>query len=142
MKKLVISCIAIVGISLVGNAQKIDAAKVPAAVKTSFAKQYPGVTAKWEKEGGKFEAGFKQQGHEMSALFDANGTMTESEVAIRASELPSAATSYIKTHYKGSVVKETAKITKANGEVNFEAEIKGKDVLFDVNGNFIKEVKE
>jgi hypothetical protein len=142
MKKLVISCIAIAGLSLAVCAQKIDASKVPAAVKASFVKKYPGATARWEKEGGKFEAGFKQQGHSMSALFEANGELTESEIVIRASELPPAVTNYIKTHYKGSVVKETAKITKANGEVNFEAEIKGKDVLFDVNGNFIKEVKE
>ena len=34
-----------------------------------------------------------------------------------------------------------AKITKANGEMIYEAEIKGKDLLFDMNGNFIEEVK-
>jgi hypothetical protein len=40
------------------------------------------------------------------------------------------------------VVKETAKITKANGEVNYEVGIKGKDVLFDAKGKFLKEAKD
>lgn len=123
-------------------AQKIDASKVPAAVKTAFAKQYPGATAKWEKEDGKYEAGFKQNGNTMSALFGANGTMTESEIDIEVSDLPAAVLAYVKEHYKGKTIKEGAKITKADGTVNYEAEVAGKDVIFDANGKFLKEVKE
>jgi hypothetical protein len=128
-------------VSLTACAQKIDASKVPATVKESFAKQFPGATAKWEKEEGKYEAVFKYQSHEMSALFDANGIMEESEMEIELSELPLAVTNYLKTNHSGATVKEAAKITKANGEVEYEAEIKGKDLIFDANGNFIKEVK-
>lgn len=142
MKKLSMSAIAVIVITFSACAQKIDAAKVPAAVKTSFAKQFPGTSVKWEKEGTKYEAGFKQGGHEMSALFEANGTMEESEMEIPATSLPPAVMSYIKIHYSGVSVKEAAKITKANGEVNYEAEVKGKDLIFDTNGSFIKEVKE
>ncbi len=116
--------------------------KAPAAVSESFKKQFPGVTAKWEKEDDKYEASFKQNGKEMSALFETNGTMTESEVEIKIAELPAAATSYLKEHYKGVTIKEATKITKANGEVNYEAEVKGKDVLFDTAGKFLKEVKD
>ena len=123
-------------------AQKIDASKVPAAVKTAFAKQYPGVSVKWEKENGKFEAGFKQNGNIMSALFEANGTMTESEMDIKVADLPAAVLSYVKGHYKGKSIKEGAKITKADGTVNYEAEVDGKDVIFDAAGNFLKEVKD
>jgi hypothetical protein len=35
-----------------------------------------------------------------------------------------------------------AKITKANGEVNYEAEVKGQDLIFDANGRFLKSIKE
>jgi len=129
-------------VSLTACAQKMDASKVPAPVKESFAKQFPGATAKWEKEESKYEAGFKHQGHEMSALFDANGTMIESEMEIKVSELPVAVTNYINTNHSGATVKEAAKITKANGEIQYEAEVKGKDLIFDANGKFIKEVKE
>lgn len=94
---------------------------------------------KWEKEKGDFEAGFKQAGKEMSAVFKADGTQTESEVAIRPTELPAGAMEYLKQHYKGIAIKEASKITKtASGEVNYEAEVKGKDLLFDNNGKFMK----
>ena len=141
MKKLLMSVMAITVMVFAANAQKLDASKVPAAVKTSFAKQYPGITAKWEKEAGKYEAGFDQNGHEMSALFEPTGAMTESEMEIKVSELPASVMQYITAHHKGATVKEASKITKANGEVNYEAEVKGKDLIFDANGKFLKEVE-
>ena len=123
-------------------AQKLDASKVPASVKAAFAKQFPKTTVKWEKEDGKYEAGFKQNGNTMSALFETNGTMTESEMDIKVTDLPASVLSYVKEHYKGKRIKEGAKITKADGTVNFEAEVDGKDVIFDATGKFLKEVKE
>ena len=123
-------------------AQKLDAPKVPAAVKAAFTKQFPGVTVKWEKEDGKYEAGFKQNGNTMSALFEANGTMTESEMDMKVTDLPANVLAYVKEHYRGKSIKEGAKITKADGTVNYEAEVDGKDVIFDATGKFLKEVKD
>lgn len=123
-------------------AQKLDASKVPVAVKAAFAKQYPGAIAKWEKEAGNYEVNFKQNGSTMSALYDANGTMKESEMDIKVADLPATVQAYIKEHYKGKTVKEAAIITKADGSVNYEAEINGKDVIFNSNGKFIKETKD
>lgn len=142
MKKSLLSILSITVIMLTANAQKIDASKVPTAVKDAYAKKFPGIAAKWEIEDGKFEAGFKQNGNTMSALFEANGTMTESEVDIKVSDLPAKVLAYVNEHYKGKSIKEGAKITKANGTVNYEAEVDGKDVIFDVSGNFLKEVKD
>jgi hypothetical protein len=132
-------------VSLIGFsacAQKLDASKVPAAVKAAFAKQFPNATVKWEKEDGKFEAGFKQNGNSMSALFEVNGTMTESEMDMKVTDLPASVLSYVKDHYKGKTIKEGAKITKSDGTINFEAEVDGKDVIFDATGNFLKEMKD
>ena len=134
------SLVAAIGFTACG--QKIDASKVPAAVKANFAKKYPGASVKWEKEDDKFEAGFKQNGNTMSALFEANGTMTESEKAVKVSQLPVAVLNYIKVHYKGKNIKEAAQITRADGTVNYEAEVNGKDVIFDAGGNFLKETKD
>ena len=78
----------------------------------------------------------------MSALFDANGTMTELELAIKITELPSAATDYISKNYKGAAIKEAAKITKSGGEINYEAEVRGTDLIFDATGAFLKQIKE
>lgn len=141
MKKIIPLAILFIVFAINVNAQKINASKVPAAVKASFAKLYPGVTAKWEKEKGKFEAGFKLNGKEASAVFDANGTMEETEIGMKSAELPAPVLAYVKEHYKGKTIKEAAKITKADGTVNYEAEVAGKDVMFDASGQFIKEVK-
>ncbi len=121
-------------------AQHINSTLVPVAVKASFEKAYPGVkAAKWEKEKGDFEAGFKQGSEEMSAVFKADGTQLESEQEIKTSGLPAKVIAYVKQNYKGAAIKEAAKITKtATGEVNYEAEVKGKDLLFDNTGKFIK----
>ncbi|MBB5396474.1 PepSY-like domain-containing protein [Mucilaginibacter sp. AK015] len=121
-------------------AQHINSTQVPAAVKASFEKAYPGVkTVKWEKEKGDFEAGFKQRANEMSAVFKADGKQTESEMEIKTAALPAGIVTYVKQNYKGAAIKEAAKITKTTtGEVNYEAEVKGKDLLFDSTGKFIK----
>ena len=115
---------------------------MPLAVKASFAKIYPGITAKWEKEDGNYEAGFKKDGNHMSATFQPGGTFMESEIGIKESELPAASLNYIKANYRGKSLKESAKITSGNGTVTYEAEIEGKDVIFDSNGNFLKEAKD
>lgn len=128
--------------SLSSTAQKLAASKIPAPVKEAFAKTYPGITASWEKEKTAYEAGFKMHGKTMSALFDANGTMKETEMDIRVSELPASVSSYIKEHYKGAAIKEAAKITKAGGEVLYEAEVNKTDILFHENGSFYMESKE
>ena len=142
MKKLALSVIAICTIAF-ANAQALNAAKVPNAVKGSCTKHFPDIkNVKWELENGQYEASFKKDGHDESAMFKKDGTFTESEVDIKVTELPSTVTPYIKEHYKGTPVKEASKITKANGEVNYEAAIKGKDVIFDANGKFIKGSKE
>lgn len=140
IKILLIAFIATTGFC--ATAQKLKASKVPEIVKASFAKQYPGITAAWEKEGGKYEAGFKKNSSTMSALFEPNGTMTESEISIKASVLPVAALAYVKKHYKGKSIKEGAKITKADGTINYEAEVNGKDVIFDAKGNFLKVTRD
>ena len=114
---------------------------VPAAVQESFKKNFPGVTVKkWEKEDGNFEANFSKGGKTMSATFDAKGEWMETETDIAISELPSAVTSYVKEHYSGATIKEAAMLKTPQGDI-YEAEVKGKDLLFDTNGKFLKEEK-
>ncbi|MDQ6844112.1 MAG: PepSY-like domain-containing protein [Bacteroidota bacterium] len=130
------------GITLSACAQKMDASKVPSAIKTSFAKDYPGISPKWEKEVPNYEANFKMNGKTMSALYDAKGARQESETDIKVADLPASVKDYIAQNYKGEKIKEAAIITKANGEVNYEAEVKGMDVLFTKEGKFIKTAKD
>jgi hypothetical protein len=124
-------------------AQKAKQAEVPAAVKHAFVKKFTQAKeVKWEKEDDKFEVNFEQNNKEMSAVFTSSGVLEETEVEIKSTELPSTITTYISKNYSGAKVKEVAKITKANGEVNYEAEVKGQDLIFDANGRFLKSIKE
>lgn len=150
MKKTIILIAITAGFTTVGFAQKKEKddddnkgkrVTVPAAVKNAFAKQYPGSVAKWEKENGKYEVELKNNGQKMSVLYELNGSVAETEVEIKINELPAAVRSYVKTKYMASIT-EASKITKADGTVNYEAEVKKTDVLFDANGNFLKESKE
>ena len=139
MKKVTGLFLALSAVTMAASAQKLKSSEVPVVVKNAFAKQYPGIKeAKWEKEKGDFEAGFMNNKIETTVVYDAKGAFKESEVEINVSELPAAATSYITANYKGSAIKEAAKITKVGGEVNYEAEVKGMDVIFDAKGKFIK----
>ncbi|WP_321425642.1 PepSY-like domain-containing protein [uncultured Bacteroides sp.] len=142
MKKLALMIVAAM-IASFSFAQKVQEKGIPANVENSLKKQYPNVTkVKWDKESGKYEATFKLNKVEQSVLIDANGKILETEVAIGVSQLPKNAISYLETHYHGKSIKDAAKITDAKGVVTYEAEIKGKDVIFDNNGKFIKEAKE
>ncbi len=118
-----------------GYAQKVKADQLPAAIKAAFAKNHPGLTkVSWEMEKKDFEAGFTLNGKETSEVYAANGALLETEVSITVAELPTA----VKAKLKGQKIAEAAKITKANGTVVYEAEVKGKDLLFDTQGNSIK----
>ena len=141
MKKLLILVLATALLTHL-QAQKISAAKVPASVTNAFKKQNPDVkSVTWEAENGNFEANYKKGGGNYSEVFDKNGNLLETEVDIKVSQLPAAVPGYVKSHYKSSI-KEASKITKANGEVEYEAALSDKDVIFDVNGKYLKEVKE
>ena len=140
MKKLVMLA-AISSIVFSACAQKLDASKVPAVVRSSFQKAYPGVSAKWEKEDGNYEVNFKQNGNDASVIITPGGVITETETDIKATDLPAAAQAYLKENYKGKNIKESSKLTKAGGAVNYEAQVGNVDVIFDANGKFIKKEK-
>lgn len=126
--------------SVAVSAQKSDAT---AQAKAAFTKAYPKATkVVWENEDGNYEVSFEQNTKKMSVIYNPKGSLVESELEMNTSELPASVTAYMKEHYKGVALKGAAKITKADGSINYEAAIKGKDVLFDTNGKFIKEVKK
>jgi hypothetical protein len=142
MKKILLIAGVISLSVLSGCEQELKDSEVPSLVKSSFAKNYPGVNAKWEKEEENYEAEFKKEGKSMSATFQPDGKMLESEESIIESQLPAAATGYLKTHYEGKRIKECARITGSDGTVTYETELEGMDVIFDNSGNFLKEEKD
>lgn len=137
MKKVVLL---IMAVAFTGYAmsQKINDSEVPAAVKNSFEKSFPGSKAKWEKEKEKYEAEFSFRNDELSAVFDAEGKILEREKEIPVTELPKGVTEYLEKNLPGARIKESAKIVDSNGAITYEAQIGKTDYLFDKDGNFIR----
>lgn len=123
------------------GAQDIKASAVPAVVKEALAKKYPEATkVSWEKEKGNYEANWGgKSGEDNSVQFTPSGTFIEIVKAIAVADLPKNVGLYIKEHYNGAKIREAGKVTDAAGKTMYEAEIKGKDLVFDEAGNFIKE---
>ena len=122
--------------------QALKESQVPMAVKKAFEKNYPRAKASWDREGANYEANFRQDGKTMSALIEENGTIVETETNIPVTDLPKEIQVYVEKHYAVTKIEEAAKIVKANGDINYEAEVHHKDIIFDATGKFMREVKE
>jgi hypothetical protein len=141
MKKSVMM-IALIMFSFASFGQKTKEQNVPQVIKNALHEKFPNATeVKWDKEENNYEASFKNNKVDNSILFNANGKIIETEIAITVSQLPKKALQYLNDNYKNQKVKEAAKIVTEKGTVIYEAEIKGKDLFFDENGNFINKEK-
>ncbi len=121
-------------------AQDVKEKDVPAAVKAALVKKYPAAAkVSWEKENGNYEANWGgKSGEDNAAQFSPSGDFVEYEMAIAINQLPAGVAAYVKSHYDNATIKEAGKITSATGAITYEAEVKGKDLIFDASGNFIK----
>jgi hypothetical protein len=140
MKKRLLTAIVMVIAAGSVKAQDIKSKDVPAAVKAALLKKYPEATkVGWEKEKGNFEANWGgKSGEDNSVQFTPAGVFVEMEKAISVSDLPKNVAPYVKQHYHGAKVREAGRVTDAAGKITYEAEIKGADLIFDENGNFLK----
>ena len=140
MKKIVWLACAVVGLIGSASARESKGVKTPAIVKEALSKKYPNAKkVTWETEKGNFEANWGgKSGEDTSVMFTPSGKFVEEVDAIAVSRLPASVFDYVKKHYKGTKVKEAGRITDAVGKKMFEAEIKGKDLVFDENGKFLK----
>lgn len=122
------------------QAQNIKSAAVPAIVKFALTQKYPKATkVTWEKEKGNFEANWGgKSGEDLSVQFTPQAEFVEQVQAIKVESLPAEVGKYIQQHYKGVKITEAGKVTDAKGRNFFEAEVKGKDLVFDEKGNFTK----
>ncbi len=113
---------------------------VPAAVKAALAKKYPAAAkVTWEKEKGNYEANWGgKSGEDQSVQFTPSGNFIEEVDAITVAQLPAAVPVYVKAHYNGAKITEAGKVTDAAGKTSYEAEVKGKDIVFDADGKFVK----
>ncbi len=118
---------------------------VPAVVKNANLKKYPESKKyhiTWETEKGNYEANWGgKDGEANSVTYTPSGTFVEIVKEIPVSELPQTTRSYVKEHYKTGKFGDVGRVLDAQGKTSYEVEINRKDVIFDQNGNFVKEEK-
>jgi hypothetical protein len=133
----VVGCLLLSGLVM---AQKVKSSQIPAAAVKTLMQKYPqAAKITWEKEHGNYEANWGgKEGEDMSVTFTSVGVFVEQVEAIAATTLPAGVATYVKAKYKGAKITEAGKVTDAKGTVMYEAEVKGKDLVFDEKGNFLK----
>ena len=146
MKKLLSLTLIISAFTTVTFAQgkeSIKRIKAPANVQTALQQKYPEAkNVAWEKEDGNYEANWGgKSGEDNSVQFSPSGNFIKIVKAISADRLPQNAVNYVKDHYKGTKITEAGKVTDANEKTFYEAEVHGRDVIFDIDGNFVKAEK-
>jgi hypothetical protein len=122
-------------------AQDIKENDVPGSVKSAFVHKYPiAKKVSWEKEKGNFEANWGgKSGEDSSVVYTPTANFVEIVVAIPVNQLPANIVHFVNINYKEAKIAEAGKVTDASGKHMYEVEIKGKDLIFDENGVFIKE---
>lgn len=146
MKKIVGLAALLLAISSMSFAQENEGGNkhinVPEVVKNANVKKFPDSKkyhVVWETEKGNYEANWGgKDGEANSATYTPSGNFVEIVKEIPVSQLPQAANSYIKQHYKTAHFGDVGKVWDAQGKTSYEVEINRKDVVFDQNGNFVK----
>lgn len=118
---------------------------VPAVVKKANMEKYPESKTHhitWEKEKGNYEANWGgKDGEANSVTYTPSGTFIEIVKEVSTKDLPKGVLSYVKEHYKNAKFGDIGKVLDAQGKTSYEVEINRKDIIFDENGNFVKEEK-
>jgi len=136
----ILFAIAFLLISVAGISQNKNVTPV---IKTAFTKAFNNVSdVKWEKEGKSYEVNFVQNANKMSAVIDEQGKILEIESEIKISSLLPQILSYMNENYKGKELIGASKINNENGSIHYEALIKGKGIVFDSKGMFLKVIKD
>ena len=138
MKKLIV-LIAIAGFITQAQAQKMDVKDVPVIVTDAFYHAYPTIKdVDWSKDGNNYAVTYDENELDKSVTYDVSGTLIGIDEEILVSTLPASVMVYVTKNYNEDEVKEASKITDSQGTVTYETEMKGSNLYFDSEGNFLK----
>jgi hypothetical protein len=143
MKKFVVLLTVCLIFSIAGYSQVIAPEKVPVPVKKAFSKKFPAaVDVKYEMEKKDYEITFKDEGTEMSAIFDATGAWIETETEIKASDLPAEVSASVKKNFPGFKLSEIVRTETPTMGFSYEMDMKkakeGYEVQFSLKGEILK----
>ena len=120
--------------------------EIPTEVISDFDSRHSNVTdITWEREGDYYEAEWTENGLEKEIVYDLDGNWIQTECEVSLDEVPAAAVDYINSNYNGATLEKAETIERADGDF-IEVEIQDgsaeRELLFDLDGNFVEEVIE
>jgi hypothetical protein len=119
----------------------MDVKDVPVTVTDAFTKAYPTIKdVDWNKDGNNYAVNYAVNELGKSATWDASGDLIGTNEEIVMSALPVSVMVYVKKNYNKEI-DDASKNTDAQGTVTYETGIKGMDLFFDSEGNFLKSVE-
>lgn len=118
--------------------QKFETWQIPKEVVHNFEKQHPHIDADWEKEDSVFEATFTSGGEHVSLIYNRAGDLLQTENIIKTSAVPDGIKNYLAENKKDQKMTKARKVTKDNGEVNYEVMLDRHRLTFTEAGKLIK----
>lgn len=119
-----------------------NAVTVPVKVISSFTKTFPmKKNPHWIKVSENYQAIFKINNKEATAAFDAEGKWLQTEISTSFDEIPDKAAAYILLDDKQTAICYACRIVKNTGDINYGVHIQDREILFDEEGKYIKEIK-
>ncbi len=118
--------------------QKFETWQIPKNVLHNFQKQQPHIDADWEAEDSVYEATFKSGGDNISLLYNKAGDLLQTEKIIKTAAVPDEIKNYLAENKKDQKITRAKKVTKDNGEVNYEVMLNRQRLTFSEEGKFIK----
>ncbi len=121
------------------KSQDLREREVPPPVKKQNKLSFP--LAKkifWYRENGQYIAEFMIEKVMYEACYDRSGNLLKTEKDVLANELPNAIIHYAKNINPGELIEGGQKITDNTGRIRWRIVLKGKEILFDEEGNFLR----
>lgn len=120
--------------------------EIPEAVMAAFHETFPDAAeVEWLPEGENYAAEFEVGELEYEVVFNAAGEVTEAELDIEIDQLPMLAQDYMAENHPSIEIKEMKKVSNNDGnfyEVEFEEDGLEVELIFNVNGEFVKSILE
>lgn len=143
MKQIIVFLSAFLLLSLTGVSQEVTPDKVPAQVKQTFTKMFPGAAeAKYGMEKKNYVISFKDQEAEKSASFSSTGRWLETQTKITESDIPKKVMKAINKSFKGYTISEISTLESPSVESSYKMNVKndnlGYEVQFGPKGNLMK----
>ncbi len=112
---------------------------LPSTVKAAFIEKYPNAsTVQWKRKDDDYEA---MWANGRSVTYTPSGKFIEETNPITVNQLPQEATKYIHMTYNAKIT-GAGKVTDRYDKTSYVANVKGRELIFDMNGRFIKAVKK